>query len=79
MKNIGEKERTYPSGPGQSDGPATSSYHPQLQALHTATADGSIGDLGSANAPATNLSPWLPCHYFDYIAGTSTGGLESNS
>ena len=19
--------------------------------------------------------PWLPCHYFDYIAGTSTGGL----
>lgn len=22
----------------------------------------------------TESSPWLPCHYFDYVAGTSTGG-----
>lgn len=29
-----------------------------------------LSSLGTSEA-----SPYLPCHYFDYIAGTSTGGL----
>lgn len=29
--------------------------------------------IGTEDVP-TKLAPWLPCHYFDYMAGTSTGG-----
>ena len=37
---------------------------------------------GRRNAQGTNeqwkpLDNYLPCHYFDYVAGTSTGGLIS--
>jgi len=29
---------------------------------------------GASGTPGHQQSPLLPCHYFDYIAGTSTGG-----
>ncbi|MCJ1456642.1 hypothetical protein MMC28_007004 [Mycoblastus sanguinarius] len=65
MKAIIRLETNYPSGAG-SDGPAQSSYHPLSPSPPmTITAD------------LRNSSHWLPCHYFDYIAGTSTGGLIS--
>ena len=73
MEAIGEQERSYPDGPDVADGPAVSSYHPLLPNLLAATDDESLERLGAAKSP-TASSPWLPCHYFDYIAGTSTGG-----
>lgn len=44
-------------------------------------------DLAGTNVSSSYFYPWkkdqnhipsefLPCHYFDYIAGTSTGGYE---
>ncbi len=74
MRVVGEEERAYPGGPDASDGPAMSSYHPLLPAVHAATDDESFTSGVSANSPTTVSSAWLPCHYFDYIAGTSTGG-----
>ncbi|KAM0491744.1 hypothetical protein ACHAP8_010373 [Fusarium lateritium] len=35
--------------------------------------DGSIG----ATEDPERVDEYLPCHYFDYVAGTSTGGLSS--
>lgn len=61
MKAIGEIERNWPSDP------AESSYHPLEPP-----------NLDSDKDTERNIaSPWLPCHYFDYMAGTSTGGLIS--
>ncbi len=74
MKAIGELERDYPPGPDSSDGPAVSSYHPLLPALHTAADDQALDSRVTDKPLTTASSPWLPCHYFDYIAGTSTGG-----
>ena len=38
--------------------------------------DGSPDEDDTADSNiVTPSSKWLPCHYFDYIAGTSTGGL----
>ena len=31
----------------------------------------------SKDDPATITDNYLPCHYFDYIGGTSMGGLAS--
>ena len=73
MKAIGEHERNYPGGLDVADGPAVSSYHPLLPNLHAATDDESLEHRVPAKSP-TASSPWLPCHYFDYVAGTSTGG-----
>ncbi len=74
MEAIGEEERAYPIGLDVSDGPAASSYHPLLPARYAATDDETLPSRVSARYPTTASSPWLPCHYFDYIAGTSTGG-----
>lgn len=67
MKAIGELESNDP------EEPALSSFHP-LEPSPGVMADGeSIGSRMSV--PETSgTSPWLPCHYFDYAAGTSTGG-----
>jgi patatin-like phospholipase/acyl hydrolase len=38
----------------------------------------SITDYDREQDPLTTKNP-LPCHYFDYIVGTSTGGYTSSS
>ena len=76
MKVIGGIEREYDYGPSEADGPAESSYHP-LQPLSPALyrePDTRPQAKNSNKPPKTESSSWLPCHYFDYIAGTSTGG-----
>ena len=74
MTKIGKEERNWPPGDDESDGPAETSYHPvdpiQSKATDTASCHSLKGPTFSSESSA-----WLPCHYFDYIAGTSTGGL----
>ncbi|MCJ1349383.1 hypothetical protein MMC31_007623 [Peltigera leucophlebia] len=64
MNAIGEIERKWSSDP------AESSFHPLEQPP-------SVDSDAPPRDPILNTasSPWLPCHYFDYMAGTSTGGL----
>ena len=73
MRVIGKIERQYASGTSEAEGPAASSYHP-LVPLSTAT---NIRSKAKKDCIKTESSPWLPCHYFDYVAGTSTGGCVS--
>ncbi|KAF4458112.1 Calcium-independent phospholipase A2-gamma [Fusarium austroafricanum] len=47
----------------------SSSFYPWMGA----TENGS----DQANPDSERVDEYLPCHYFDYIAGTSTGGLSS--
>ena len=73
MREIGRLEILEPADP---DGKiAASSYHPLTPALSLITDDDSCQLQESLPTPPTDTSAWLPCHYFDYIAGTSTGGL----
>ena len=67
MSAIGELESNHP------DGPAESSFHP-LKPSPGMMADGDSIRSNVSVLEASNTSPWLPCHYFDYAAGTSTGG-----
>ena len=68
MEAIGRREKTHP------DGPATSSYHP-LSAPSKTPEEVTRQEVdNAAENCVTDSSPWLPCHYFDYMAGTSTGG-----
>ena len=75
MREVGRLERIEASGPHACDGPAGSSYHPlhPLDGLSTNTSSPSQDTELAQN----DTSAWLPCHYFDYMAGTSTGGLIS--
>ena len=76
MRAIGRIERNYAGGPSNADGPAVSSYHP-LAPLSPAPCitTSKESQFGNRCEPAgAESSPWLPCHYFDYVAGTSTGG-----
>ena len=77
MKAIGRIERAYACGPHEADGPAKSSYHPlsPLSSVAYAAASGKSMAKVGGEPPETESSPWLPCHYFDYVAGTSTGGF----
>lgn len=75
MRVIGTIERNYACGPSRVDGPAESSYHP-LTLLSPAPCLAIKSKAKNGGEPAlTESSNWLPCHYFDYVAGTSTGGL----
>lgn len=68
MKAIGEIERKWPSDP------AESSFHPLKPP--SVDSDG-YPRINTRHIERDATSPWLPCHYFDYMAGTSTGGLIS--
>lgn len=54
--------------------PAESSFHPLAPASNLPTDTASASSKTLCDTHRTDSSPWLPCHYFDYIAGTSTGG-----
>lgn len=74
MEAIGRRESTHP------DGSAKSSYHPLRPPSKTPEEATRREMDNAAEDYVTDSSPWLPCHYFDYMAGTSTGGciyLES--
>lgn len=77
MKAIGNLEKNYTARSVISDGPAESSYHPLSPGVSATTDAASIKEQLESTKPDTDTSPWLPCHYFDYMAGTSTGGSES--
>ena len=66
MEAIKEIEMNYRAG---SDGPADSSYHPlPSNPQH-------VVGTRVPEEDERQSAKWLPCHYFDYMAGTSTGGL----
>ena len=77
MKEIGKLEKEKPPGTDNCDGPAESSYHPLHPTPSMTTDDADCEAQVKAHTLVTETSPWLPCHYFDYMAGTSTGGLIS--
>jgi hypothetical protein len=60
MNIVGELERA-------ADPTVTSSHHPHPYSLPT-------GSHGPPNDSRSLSFRYLPCHYFDYCAGTSTGG-----
>lgn len=63
MKAIEEIEK-------KEDSRATSSFHPNdFVSPH----DKRKGSTPNADDAATEPCRFLPCHYFDYIGGTSTG------
>ena len=77
MRKIQEIEESQPQGNNEWEGPASSSYYPvdPLQVMSTdSNSDSNVSEDGSK---ATESTHFLPCHYFDYMAGTSTGGLIS--
>lgn len=76
MKKVGEFEKAVSPVEGDlSSGPAKDSFFP-VTATQTFTYDETDQhDSHETVKPPTETSPWLPCHYFDYVAGTSTGGL----
>lgn len=74
MEAIGELERNYRATSATSTEPAASSYHPLLPNVSATTDAASMNGQAMDDPPETATSPWLPCHYFDYMAGTSTGG-----
>lgn len=72
MKAIGRMERKYASGSSKVE----SSYHPLSPLSPAPRMATDINSKARNDEPAnTESSPWLPCHYFDYVAGTSTGGF----
>lgn len=71
MRAVGEIERTWPSGPAQS------SFHPLEPSNVDSSGPPRHPGLNTGHTERNGSSLWLPCHYFDYMAGTSTGGLIS--
>lgn len=62
MKEIGKTERESDSGA------ISSAYSPLVDCLP----DGALAALPNGTKPVLE---YLPCHYFDYVGGASTGGL----
>ncbi|KAH0544750.1 hypothetical protein FGG08_001117 [Glutinoglossum americanum] len=86
IENIERNGCNNSGGGGNDDAegwdPAYSSYHPH-EPLEPTTSGSESEESGNGNGgnhaagkrPAAQHSQYLPCHYFDYIGGTSTGGL----
>ena len=84
MNKIGDEERRI----DREDGPAESSFSPfpykpiskvpESTGSHHSGNESEDSDAVSYDASPTddlpNSSLYLPCHYFTYTAGTSTGG-----
>lgn len=71
MNKVGDEEKRL----DREDGCAESSFSPCLykpRALTDSSEDGIPSATNSEGLP--NSSLYLPCHYFNYAAGTSTGG-----
>ena len=75
MGKIRDIEKSQQAGDEEWEGPADSSYYPADPVQATSTDSGSVSDNSDVSSTATESSQFLPCHYFDYMAGTSTGGL----
>lgn len=75
MNKVGDEEKRI----DREDGCAESSFSPCL--YKPAYKNGKATDSSDSETPSatgsvglTNSSLYLPCHYFTYAAGTSTGG-----
>ena len=68
MEKIRARESTHP------DGLANSSYHPLLPPRRFPEEVTTPNRDAAAQGYLPGSSLWLPCHYFDYMGGTSTGG-----
>ena len=75
MRKIRDIEKSQPAGDKEWEGPADSSYYPVNHVQATSTDSASVSESSDVSSTATDSSHFLPCHYFDYMAGTSTGGL----
>lgn len=74
MKAIEKLETKPPARSRKTDGAPDPNGHP-LHPPETRLADGSRSENGVVpEYDAWKPPRWLPCHYFDYMAGTSTGG-----
>lgn len=71
MNAVEEIERNWPSDP------AESSFHPLEPPSMDSDAPPRYPSTNTKHTERNASSSWLPCHYFDYMAGTSTGGLIS--
>jgi hypothetical protein len=71
MKIIGEIEkRTPPTVPSDYEDTVSSSFHPgEYRAC-----ENNKNESGPQVSDPENACRFIPCHYFDYIGGTSTGG-----
>lgn len=75
MNKVGDEEKRT----GREDGYAESSFSPcpykPIYPNRTRTDSSEVGMLsGATSVGLPNSSLYLPCHYFTYAAGTSTGG-----
>ena len=78
MRHVGvQEQRDQPREDGEYPGPARSSLYPVRPPKSTVRGDEQQGATELPCQDDTSTKPWLPCHYFDYMAGTSTGGLIS--
>ena len=78
MKAIGVQEQIF--GPRKKDeyqGRASSSLYPVRPLINAVRGNQQVDSGVSQNEVDSPTRLWLPCHYFDYMAGTSTGGLIS--
>ncbi|MCJ1394320.1 hypothetical protein MMC18_007198 [Xylographa bjoerkii] len=69
MRKIEKLEREHCMGS------AETSFHPLSPASSTASDSSNENEASTILEKIKPKALFLPCHYFDYIAGTSTGGL----
>ena len=75
MEKVKQKELEWSENHEPSDQLAISGHHPASPTMNLNTDDRSSMSISEEAETVSQPSAWLPCHYFDYMAGTSTGGL----
>lgn len=74
MKAIEKLETNPPAEPRKADRTPDLNGH-TMKPSEARLVDGSnLEDSAIVGQVAWKPPCWLPCHYFDYMAGTSTGG-----